>query len=189
MKCIKIQNTCEAYKLGVKRRCCAQVADSCRGILREDVQHLLLCNGQPVRLIYSSCGAGDGPGCVMQKSAAVSSPCSNFVKKGFWRRHRKTLFLLSKGNEGQQIFVREKIIIRCGELRTWIQVHCSAHNILDATSLGEEFVLTLSVLRTLNIAINDAISAAKVALEWSIVGLLWIVFVLWLIAAHSTLNV
>jgi phenylacetate-coenzyme A ligase PaaK-like adenylate-forming protein len=44
------------------------------GALREDVQHLLARNGDPVRLIYSSSGAGGRPACVMQNSTALSFP-------------------------------------------------------------------------------------------------------------------
>jgi len=83
----------DAYKPVVKWRHRAQVAHHCRGTLREDVQHLPLCNGQPVRSIYSSREAGDMPAGVMQNSAAAP------LREGSEDATDKPLFLCIKGNE------------------------------------------------------------------------------------------
>lgn len=43
--------------------------------------------------------------------------------------------------------------------------HCCTYNILDATSLGKEFVLTRSMLQTVNSTLNDKVSVDKVVLD------------------------
>jgi hypothetical protein len=97
----------EAYKLGVKRRRRAQVAHPSRGTLREDVQHLPLCNGRSVRSIYSSREAGDVSAGVMQNSAAAPLPARTLQREGSEDATDKTPFLRNKKNEDLKLFVQK----------------------------------------------------------------------------------
>jgi len=105
----------EAYKLGVNRRHRAQVAHPSRGTLREDVQHLPLCNGRPIRSIYSSREAGDVPASVMQNSAAAPPHARTWQREGSEDATDKRHFLRNKRNEGLK-FLYGKIITRRSEL-------------------------------------------------------------------------
>jgi hypothetical protein len=87
----------------VKRRHSAQVANTCRGALREDVQHLLARNGDLVRLIYSPRRAGARPACLVQNSTAQCS--FTLQRKGSREAKKTSLFLCNKMNVLGVLFV------------------------------------------------------------------------------------
>jgi hypothetical protein len=85
----------------LRRRHGAQVANTFRGVLREDVQHLLARNGDSDRLIYSSGGAGGRQAFVMKKSAAFSlvrAKVSHFAAKGFSENCENFVFSTQKND-------------------------------------------------------------------------------------------
>jgi len=148
-----------AYKLGVKWRHRAQVAHPCRWTLREDVQHLPLCNGRPVRSIYSSREAGDMPVGVMQNSAAAPLHARTLQGEGSEDARDKPPFL--------NVYVYKFLYWKIPhDAVNYMTAHCCTYNILDTTRFSKEFVVTRSMLRTVNSTLNDALSGAKVNLEW-----------------------